>query len=102
MVKKVITNLYLSEAPGPECIPVVVLKNRESKLLYILVELFNKCLKGSSVVPTFKNIGELSTAKNYSTVSLLSVVSKIFEGLVNNGIFDHLEKWWLFSDFQYG
>ena len=27
MVKKVITNLDLSKAPGPDCIPVVVLKN---------------------------------------------------------------------------
>ena len=30
------------------------------------------------------------------------VVSKIFEKLVNNRIVDHLEKYGLFSDFQYG
>ena len=47
-------------------------------------------------------IGERSTAKNYSPVSLLSVVSKVFEKLVNNRIVDHLEKCGLFSDFQYG
>ena len=35
-------------------------------------------------------------------VSLLSVVSKVFERLVNNRIVDHLEKCGLFSDFQYG
>ena len=35
-------------------------------------------------------------------VSLLSVVSKVFEKLVNNRIVDHLEKCGLFSDFQYG
>ena len=35
-------------------------------------------------------------------VSLLSVVSKVFEKLVNNRIVDHLEKYGLFSDFQYG
>ena len=34
-------------------------------------------------------------------VSLLSVVSKVFEKLVNNRIVDHLEKYGLFSDFQY-
>ena len=33
---------------------------------------------------------------------LLSVVSKVFEKLVNNRIVDHLEKCGLFSDFQYG
>ena len=54
------------------------------------------------MVPIFKNVGERSTAKNYHPVSLLSVVSKVFEKLVNNGIVDHLGKCGLFSDFQYG
>ena len=70
MVKKVIMNLDLSKASGPDCIPVVVLKNCELELPYILAELFNKCLKEycfpdcwkvSSVVPVFKNVGERST-----------------------------------------
>ena len=54
------------------------------------------------MVPVFKNVGERSTVKNYRPVSLLSVVSKVFEKLVNNRIVDHLEKCGLFSDFQYG
>ena len=54
------------------------------------------------MVPVFKNVGERSAAKNYRPVSLLSVVSKVFEKLVNNRIVDHLEKCGLFSDFQYG
>ena len=54
------------------------------------------------MVPVFKNIGEISTAKNYCPVSYLSVVSKVFERLVNNRIVDHLEKCVVFSDFQYG
>ena len=108
MVKKVIMNLDLSKASGPDCIPVMVLKNCELELSYILDELFNKCLKESSfpdcwkvssVVPVFKNVGERSTAKNYCPVSLLSVVSKVFERLVNNRIVDHLEICVLFSDF---
>ena len=111
MVRKVVMNLDLSKASGPDCIPVVVLKNCEPELSYILAELFNKCLKEScfqdcwkilSVVPVFKNVRERSTAKNYRPVSLLSVVSKVFEKLINNRIVDHLEKCGLFSDFQYG
>ena len=47
MVKKVIMNLDLSKPSGPDCIPVVVLKNCEPKLSYILAELFNKYLKES-------------------------------------------------------
>ena len=58
--------------------------------------------KVSFVVAAFKNVGERTTAKNYSPVSLLFVVSKLFEKLINNRIFDHLEKCGLFYDFQYG
>ena len=90
---------------------MVLLKNCEPELSYILAKLFNKCLKEScfldcwkvsSVVPVFKNVGERSTAKNYHPVSLLSVVTKVFEKLVNNRIVVHLEKCGLFCDFQYG
>ena len=111
MFKKVITNPDSSKASGPDCIPVVVLKNCEPERSYILAKLFNKCLKEScflecwkvtSVVHVFKNVGERSTAKNYRPVSPLSMVSKVFEKLVNNRIVDHLEKCGLFSDFQYG
>ena len=54
------------------------------------------------MVPVFKNVGERSTAKNYCPVSLLSVVSKVFEKFVKNRIVDYLENCCLFSDFQYG
>ena len=111
MVKKVIMNLDSSKVSDPDSIPMVVLKNCGPELSYIIAELFNMCLKESSfpecwkvssLVPVFKNVGERSTAKNYHPLSLLSVVSKFFEKLINNGIIDHLEKCGLFSDFQYG
>ena len=91
MGKNFMMNLNLSKAFGPDGIPVVVLKNCEPKLSYMLPELFNKCLKEScfpdcwkvsSAVPVFKRVGERSTAKNYCPVSLLSVVSKVFKKLV--------------------
>ena len=85
MVKKVITNLDLSKESGPDWAPVVVLRNCELELSYIPAELFSKCLKESCFLDCF-----------------LSVVSKVLEKLVNNGIVDHLEKCGLFSDFQYG
>ena len=81
MVKKVIMNLDSSKASGPDCIPVVVLKNCEPELSYILAELFNMCLKESCfpdcwkvslVLPVFMIVGKKSTAKNYHPVSLLS------------------------------
>ena len=42
IAKKFIMNLDLSKASGPDCIPVVVLKNCDPELSYILDELFNK------------------------------------------------------------
>ena len=75
MVRKVVMNLDLSKASGPDCIPVVVLKNCQPELSYILAELFNKfckesffpnCWKVSLVVPVFKSVGEKSAAKNYT------------------------------------
>ena len=78
--KKVIVNLESSKASGPDCIPVVVLKNCEPELSYIPAELFNMCLKESC-----------------RPLSLFSVVSKVFEKFVNNRIVDHLEKSGLFQ-----
>ena len=41
------------------------------------------------MVPVFKNVGEMSRAKNYCPVSVLSVVRRVFEKLVNNRVVDH-------------
>ena len=53
------------------------------------------------MVPVFKNVGDRSTAKNYHSVSLVTVVSKVFEKLVNNRFVNHQEKCGLFSVLQY-
>ena len=85
-------------ASGPDYIPVVVLKNYESGISYILAEVFNMCLKESRfpdhsnilyLVPIFKNVEEMSMAKNHHPISFLSVVSKVFQKV-------------FFSDFHYG
>ena len=50
MVKKVIMNIDLSKASGPDCIPVVVLNNCEPELSYILA-LFSRLLEGFISAP---------------------------------------------------
>ena len=67
-------------------------------LMYLKESYFPDCWKVSSVVPVFKNVGERSTTKH--PVSLLSVVSKVIQKLVNNRIVVHLEKCGLLSYFQ--
>ena len=72
MMKRIMTNLDSSKASGSDCIPVVVLKNWEPELSYILAELFNMCVKESCfpdcwkvwlLVSVFKNDGENCAAK---------------------------------------
>ena len=46
MIKKVIKNFDSSKASGPDCVPVVVLKNCEPELSCILAELFKYVSKG--------------------------------------------------------
>ena len=101
----------MSKASGPDCVSVVILKNCEPELSYIVPELFNMCMKESCfsdcskvslVIFIFKNIGERSTTKICHPVSLLSEVSKIFEKLLNSRLVRHLEKCGLLSDFRYG
>ena len=45
IVKKVIMNLDSSNASATNYIPVMVLKNYEPELSYILTEIFSMCLK---------------------------------------------------------
>ena len=47
MVKKGIMNFDSPKVSSPDCIPVVVLKNFEPELSYIVAELFNFFLKES-------------------------------------------------------
>ena len=63
-------NLDFPKVSGANCILVVVLKNHQLELLYILAELFNMCLrescfpdcwKVSSIASVFKNVEESST-----------------------------------------
>ena len=83
-------NLDLSKASGPDCIPVVVLKNCQPERSYILAEILNKCLKEScfpdcwkaSSIPVFKNVEERSTAKNYRPV-VFFLISSMVLGLLD-------------------
>ena len=81
------------------------------ELAPVLTKLFKKCIKEScfpscwklpSVVPVFKNNGERSNAGDYRPISLLPVVSKVFEILINSSIIKHLDSNGLLSDHQYG
>ena len=67
-----LTTKLIHQVSGLDCIPVMVPKNCEPELSYIIGELCTKCLKESCftdcwkvslVVHMFKNVREKSTAK---------------------------------------
>ena len=92
-------------------IPSIVIKMCSPELSPVLAKLYNKCLakscvrscwKSSEVVPAFKNDGDRSDPGKYRHISLLSIVSKIFESFINDSFIKHLDSTGLFSDLQYG
>ena len=110
-VAAVIAQLDPSKATGPDGIPVVVLQKCSPELSPVLSKLYAKCVSEScfpscwkfpSVIPVFKNSGERSDPRNYRPTSLLPIISKVFESLINRSLVNHLDSNNLFSDFQYG
>ena len=100
MVAKVIHNLDAFKATGRDRIPSIVLKMCSLELSPVLAKLYNRCLaescfpscwKSSSVVPAYKNDGERSDPGNYRPISLLHIISKIFEYFINDSLIKHLD-----------
>ena len=107
MVSHAIYHLDTCKATGPDRIPSIVLKMCSPELSPVLAKLYNKCLakscfpscwKSSEVVPAFKNDGDRSDPGKYRPISLLSIVSKIFESFINDSLIKHLDSTGLFSD----
>ena len=86
MVKKVIINLDLSETSGPDCIPVVVLKNCRPELSYILAEIFNKCLKKNiwGLHPNFVNCKSFLES---TSPDILALCETNLDGSIDSGNF---------------
>ena len=63
---------------------------------------FPSCWKSSSAVPVFKNDGERPNLGTYHVISLVPIISKIFESFINDRLTKHLDITGLFSDLQYG
>ena len=110
-VASIIASLDPSKATGPDGIPVIVLQKCSPELSPILSKLYKKCVSEScfpscwklaSVIPAYKNSVERSDPRNYRPISLLSVISKVFECLISSPLVQHLDLHNLFSDSQYG
>ena len=109
-VAKLLSSLEASKAVGSDKIPVVIIKNLIPELAPILSKLFNCYIKKgcflqywkkSSVCPVFKNSGQCNDPCKYPPISLLLIISKVFEFIINYHIIHYLEKHDLLSNNQY-
>ena len=111
MVSLAIYDLDASKTTCPDRFPAIVLKICSPELSPVLVKLYNKCLaqccfpscwKSSSVMPVFKNDGERSDPGKYRPISLLPIISKIFESFIHDCFTKHLDITVLFTYLQFG
>ena len=99
-VLNVLDCLDSSKAPGPDNIYPMVLEKCASELSPVLRRLFllSYCSgivpsswKNANVQPIPKN-GDASMWNNYRPISLVSVISKVMETIINKQLLSHLER----------
>ena len=110
-VVKILNSLNINKSTGPDNLPVKVLKLTAVLIAEPLSKLFNKSLtsgiypkafKEAIVKPIFKNKGSPSECTNYRPISILSVLSKVFEKVVYRKIYSHLMEHSLLTEKQSG
>nr|XP_027221049.1 uncharacterized protein LOC113813281 [Penaeus vannamei] len=108
-VKIILKNLDTNKAVGPDISPFFV-KKCAVELATQLAMAFNCCLKEKScpriwkharVVPVHKKCSK-SDPRNYRPISLLSILSKVFERIIADHIENFFDQNHLISDRQHG
>ena len=109
-ISDIIDNLNDKKSPGPNGIPVFLLKRFKEFFSLWLSKLVNLCfltgifpdlLKFAKVTPLHKKESRLDF-RNYRPISLLSVYSKIFEKLIYTRVYSYLVKFDLIYAKQFG
>ena len=109
-VHKLLRALDPSKASGPDAVPGRVLKANAEHLAVPLCLLFRQCMtsgtqpqswKVASVVPVHKKRSK-SAPSNYRPISLLSLISKTMEAVVNRALTNFLERNNILSNHQFG
>ena len=109
-INKIIDSLDINKSTGPNSIPVYILKILKpffsewlAKIINLSFEtsVFPDLLKLAKVIPIHKKDSKLDY-KNYRPISLLSVLSKIYEKVLYKRIYGFLSSNNLFYEKQYG
>ena len=109
-VHKLLSNLQVHKAIGPDEIPTRLLKELADELTPIFTLFYQACLdqgtipddwKTANVVPIFKK-GDRNRPENYRPVSLTSIACKTIEHIVCSNIHRYLEAHSILTDAQHG
>ena len=109
-VDKLLSNLKVNKAAGPDNIPARILKECASSAAPILCKIYQKSIStgtlptdwlNANVTPIFKK-GSRSIPSNYRPVSLTCIACKQLEHILYSNIMSHLEKFSLLNDRQHG
>ena len=109
-VKKIIKDLASKNSCGHDSISTKLLKRMEEQIakpLSLMVNqslctgIFPKKLKIAKAIPLFKK-GDSHLFDNYRPISLLPAISKVFEKVVFEQIYDYFNKHKLLYISQYG
>ena len=109
-VYKLLSDLNVNKASGPDLIPFKILKIAAQPLSRCLALLFNRSLASgtlpqdwctANITPVFKK-GERFKAANYRPVSLTCISSKLMEHIIVSQVRDHFDKYTILADCQHG
>ena len=98
-VRKATQQLKNGKAPGPDKIPVMLIKDITDLISQLLTMIFNSSLrkgvfhdiwKVAKVTPIFKS-GSRSDVNNYKPISVVSVFPRILERIVHYQTYEHLK-----------
>ena len=105
-----LSNLPSKTSSGPDKLSSILIKILAPSLTQPLTELYNYLFKHhyfpdewkiARIVPVFKK-GDSSKVENYRPISVLNIISKIFEKIINSRITQYFETNLLFQDSQIG
>ena len=110
-IQRKLTTMRAFAAPGPDGIVARCLQEASASLVPVLRHLFQRMLREgvhptawgmARVLPVPKPAGDAHAAKGYRPIALLSVLSKLLEGLVRDRLSYFLESGHHLSDCQQG
>jgi len=99
-ITKCINNLNCGKASGPDSVLNEYIKHSSSLFMPVYVKLFNRILSSGTlpeswlrgtIIPIYKNKGDIKQPENYRPITLLSCLGKLFTSIVNQRLTEYIE-----------